>query len=1314
MQMLVFFADSAAGSALLKATTTKTIFVPAYTRHDGAVVPGHSKIVHYDPAKSTDSVLAGSGSHSQKAALKKLEKLNHWDTLSENDKHLHVLSSATNIQNKASTAAAISGWKKAAMAGKIPTLSQQKAFGTLPISEQQKHISNMTTATPIPKNMESAEEAQIGAGAVPETVAEKTAAGNKFSVSMMVLGEKLRYTKLIDSWAAPDGSMVYEASYKFAALEYLSGEPVDSAYIVKYTKSARADGVDILMESGVPALDAINYFFPLVAIDHFESSHLVFGLGEDSYHVVDGKWVKGQAIRAASDTDPHPTETPQSNPWTDDQWSHLYLSDTNSNSPSHNKKIDAMKNAGDAGDVAAIQGMKFGSNTYGKKQAIIAEHLIAAMAPAKPAYFSDLSGWAMEAEKGHNPTPEQWAAFDTLGPDQKLSKMKLVQSFYGSIAHLKPKGQEVFSDAPAGVWNFEKNDPDFDEMPSIWMNKNGMSLHIVYWGEVDGFEVAHLDHDSDDLGDSLGFIDAGMAHLAAFDLAVKNGIEPPPVSDFMQLSGEGPKEGDVKELNGVSYVLKDGRWHRVGEDQEEDGAAPAESFDVPAEKSYANQYQLHFNDGKSNKFYNIHVDGNSLIASWGKVGTKGQTQVKEFHSAKLAKKELNKKLNEKLGKGYLTAEIAKVETHSTVDAVQSIPAKSSSGDDLIDVAPHSPHSSSDEYKYVDVSGWAKIGDQKGSNDGGVFKDKLGGKWYVKFPGSADIAKSEFMATKLYQMFGLPVPNSKLVIKNGKVGIASKWNETVSKASAEKLAKAAHAHSGFVIDAWLANWDVVGLELDNLLLNDKGEAVRLDNGGALAYRAQGVKKGAAFGRDVPELDTLLDPSKNATSAAVFKGIKKSDLKAGAELLAKIKPSQIDEICEKIAIGTLMDQMDLAEKLNARRTYVINKFGIEDPWNKPKPDETKLFVAASDVPAVLDFENWNGTGKGLSSKGWLNKQNTADSAALIEFAKNGNLVALKNYQYDIVNKESGAVIGKASMAEHPSAHIKEQWVGLIDLLTSIAYPPAESLTMPALSGAADPDDLASAAGFFDPTETVETVSSEHRLGFFLKVDMIEGIQELVESTTWGWIAVSGKWAQSMKAAYNSFSSVIKSYISSVQGNGSINHVWSQGKSSVSLSGFDVGVQELAAKVYNNAVELPENVQLWRWMNDTTAGKSMTKQLIDAKPGLVLQNTNSMCASFGESWGNEPHFGHQVLMRIRCPKGAKGTPSFASGSHNSEKEITTLPGARFVVVSTKKGVPGNPNGVMVDCVMLPPHDGYVSSLKQLAALGKSILLFFRRLFA
>jgi predicted DNA-binding WGR domain protein len=60
-----------------------------------------------------------------------------------------------------------------------------------------------------------------------------------------------------------------------------------------------------------------------------------------------------------------------------------------------------------------------------------------------------------------------------------------------------------------------------------------------------------------------------------------------------------------------------------------------------------------FTDDKSNKFWNIELDGSRFTVTFGKVGTKGQTQTKEFADEGQARKAHDKLVAEKLGKGYV-------------------------------------------------------------------------------------------------------------------------------------------------------------------------------------------------------------------------------------------------------------------------------------------------------------------------------------------------------------------------------------------------------------------------------------------------------------------------------------------------------------------------------------------------------------------------------------------------------------------------------------------------------------------------------------
>jgi predicted DNA-binding WGR domain protein len=65
------------------------------------------------------------------------------------------------------------------------------------------------------------------------------------------------------------------------------------------------------------------------------------------------------------------------------------------------------------------------------------------------------------------------------------------------------------------------------------------------------------------------------------------------------------------------------------------------------------QKSFTYEDGKSDKFWNISTDGNSFTVRYGKNGTDGQEKTKTFGSAELCKKEAGKLVAEKLKKGYV-------------------------------------------------------------------------------------------------------------------------------------------------------------------------------------------------------------------------------------------------------------------------------------------------------------------------------------------------------------------------------------------------------------------------------------------------------------------------------------------------------------------------------------------------------------------------------------------------------------------------------------------------------------------------------------
>jgi hypothetical protein len=134
-----------------------------------------------------------------------------------------------------------------------------------------------------------------------------------------------------------------------------------------------------------------------------------------------------------------------------------------------------------------------------------------------------------------------------------------------------------------------------------------------------------------------------------------------------------------------------------------------------------------------------------------------------------------------------------------------------------------------------------------------------GKQFVRKQGaSAAHLKSEAAADRLYQAVGMQVPDFRLYEEGGKVYKLAEFQPgiTLDKAAgALKTQTEETIRQGFAMDALLGNWDVVGLQSDNILI-DGPNVFRIDNGGALSFRAQGAKKTAdQWGATVNELQTM---------------------------------------------------------------------------------------------------------------------------------------------------------------------------------------------------------------------------------------------------------------------------------------------------------------------------------------------------------------------------------------------------------------------------------------------------------------------------
>ena len=86
------------------------------------------------------------------------------------------------------------------------------------------------------------------------------------------------------------------------------------------------------------------------------------------------------------------------------------------------------------------------------------------------------------------------------------------------------------------------------------------------------------------------------------------------------------------------------------EDDDEDDAADSSTAAGAADSSDKRRFE--FVDGKSNKYWEIQLHGKSFTVCWGRIGTAGQTQTKDFATDDKAQHEYQKLVDDTLTKGY--------------------------------------------------------------------------------------------------------------------------------------------------------------------------------------------------------------------------------------------------------------------------------------------------------------------------------------------------------------------------------------------------------------------------------------------------------------------------------------------------------------------------------------------------------------------------------------------------------------------------------------------------------------------------------------
>lgn len=239
----------------------------------------------------------------------------------------------------------------------------------------------------------------------------------------------------------------------------------------------------------------------------------------------------------------------------------------------------------------------------------------------------------------------------------------------------------------------------------------------------------------------------------------------------------------------------------------------------------------------------------------------------------------------------------------------------------------------------------------GSTGAELVKDKAGKLYVRKRGGNADHLREETHADALYRAAGLDVPKFKRFdLPGGPVKLSRFEPDAVTLRELVTTDPAAHDRAvaelrkGFAVDALLGNWDVVGVQLDNVLVTKAGKVLRVDNGGSLRFRAQGAKKSASqWSKAVGELNSLRDPGINPSAAAVFKGLTDDEIKSQVKALWKKRAAILKAAPDDLK-ATLQERLEWMRDWATAKPPKLGKF---------RPTPADQFRAFSDPAEMTEW-------------------------------------------------------------------------------------------------------------------------------------------------------------------------------------------------------------------------------------------------------------------------------------------------------------------------------------------------------------------------
>lgn len=217
------------------------------------------------------------------------------------------------------------------------------------------------------------------------------------------------------------------------------------------------------------------------------------------------------------------------------------------------------------------------------------------------------------------------------------------------------------------------------------------------------------------------------------------------------------------------------------------------------------------------------------------------------------------------------------------------------------------------------------GTQYGSNEGGVHTDASGKKYYVKYYKNPDQARVEALTGKIYKHMGIHTLEPEHREINGKHAVVTDWNPHLSQMKPKEFDKldvhqARQVGKMYHAAVLTKNWDIVGLEHDNIVKHENGNLHAVDHGGAFHFRARGGPK--EYGSDIGEHESLRN--NHEASGHVFTSAFRQHPTAERDSISAVKNIDDDHVHHLFKTSGLSNWKELHDNFMKRKQTLLNKY------------------------------------------------------------------------------------------------------------------------------------------------------------------------------------------------------------------------------------------------------------------------------------------------------------------------------------------------------------------------------------------------------